>query len=334
MAENSDTGTIEALSVDDAVEGLMQSLEDQAKPEEDTAKDDADEESDALELEADEDVEEDVEDGEEDEQADEDEEDESETTDDEDATLVYELDGEEFTVDELREFKKGAMMQADYTRKSQEVADSKRQIDAMQNELAQERAQLQEYVAALSIGTETETEPDWVELSKRVNVTELEQAKRDWAQGRAERDKQRQQATQLHQALQQQQYEETTKRESQALASYFPEWTDEKVYDEARAELQKTAAQFDVSPEEFAQVLDHRQYRILHALSEAQKKLAEYETAEKTVAKKVVKAKPRLPAGAKTSESKANKEMRRKKRDRFKSTGKLDDAVDYLMGEL
>ena len=93
----------------------------------------------------------------------------------------YVIDGEELTVEQIREFKKGHMRQSDYTRKTQEIARSRQEhAEALelyeylrQNpELAQELADRAPEVRA----TNLTSDPRLQELDMKVRTMEIEKA--------------------------------------------------------------------------------------------------------------------------------------------------------------
>ena len=69
------------------------------------------------------------------------------TTTDEADDLFYDLDGEEVSASQLKEWKAGHMMQADYTRKTQAHADEVKQFKAKQQDFDAKQAQLAEKLA-------------------------------------------------------------------------------------------------------------------------------------------------------------------------------------------
>ena len=62
---------------------------------------------------------------------------ESESEDSEAEELVYELDGEDYTIEQLREFKQGGLRQQDYTKKTTELADNRKAFEARQAQFDQ-----------------------------------------------------------------------------------------------------------------------------------------------------------------------------------------------------
>lgn len=66
------------------------------------------------------------------------------------SALVYDIDGEEVSEDTIREWKAGHMMQADYTKKTQTLADERRDFGQEQEKLKADTDQLSEKVSFVS----------------------------------------------------------------------------------------------------------------------------------------------------------------------------------------
>ncbi len=67
---------------------------------------------------------------------------ESGTTDDSEEELFYQVDGEEISLSEIKKWKAGHMMQSDYTKGKQEVAEKRKQLDEMSTKTNQRLEQL------------------------------------------------------------------------------------------------------------------------------------------------------------------------------------------------
>jgi hypothetical protein len=84
--------------------------------------------------------------------------------------LFYELDGKQYSVQEMTEFKNRGLMQADYTKKTTELAEDRKTFKAEQETeraaLAQERQSLQDMKAQLEVLVKEDEEVDWAELKE------------------------------------------------------------------------------------------------------------------------------------------------------------------------
>lgn len=74
---------------------------------------------------------------------------EEETQEQETELLYYELDGEEVTSEQLREWKSNGLMQADYTRKTQELAESRKEFEAELEKFNGQQSKLSEQLVTL-----------------------------------------------------------------------------------------------------------------------------------------------------------------------------------------
>lgn len=77
----------------------------------------------------------------------------------EEETLYLELDGEEFSLDEVKQWKAGYMMQSDYTKKTQAIADERKALEKEKEALTDLSSQLEVLVAE-------DSEVDWAELKE------------------------------------------------------------------------------------------------------------------------------------------------------------------------
>lgn len=74
---------------------------------------------------------------------------EEEAQDAETDLFYYEIDGEEVSSDQLKEWKSNGLMQADYTRKTQELADSRKEFEAEREQFNSKQSKLSEQLATL-----------------------------------------------------------------------------------------------------------------------------------------------------------------------------------------
>ena len=100
---------------------------------------------------------------------------------------VVEVDGEEITVEELR---RGNLRQRDYTRKTQELAEYRKSVEAQAIEMERERAQYAQMLPALQERLEQkEQEPDWDILYDQ-DPNMARKAERAWQKQQEERQAQ------------------------------------------------------------------------------------------------------------------------------------------------
>ncbi len=308
----------EALSEEDFVQAIMDSQE---QPEAETEAEETEEEAEETPEVAEDQPEA---------ESDETEEDDAEPQDDD----VYQIGDETFTLAELKEWKSNGLKDKDYTQKSQKLSSEKKQFEADRaswdaekvqyvQQIQQQQAQLTDALAAHAIAPLEE--PNWAELKPE----QIGPALAEFNQAKA----QKAQAQKAYQDLQRHQMQETQQREMRSLLQHFPDWSDYTVFQTNHAELVEVAGQYGFTPEEVAATVDHRMYRILHALRTAQAATATEDAAASKASKKLVKAAKKLPPGAKPAKVTAAKKVRQEQKRQLKKTGDLKDFQALLMGE-
>lgn len=149
-------------------------------------------------------------------------------------SATVEVDGEEITVEEL---KRGNLRQRDYTRKTQELAETRRQMEAQAQEIERERAQYAQMLPALQqrIEQSVEQEPDWDTLYD-ADPAMAAKAERQWRKQNEERQAQlqavqaeQQRLQQLQQQKMQQMQAQYVEQQREILPEIIPEWRDSKV---------------------------------------------------------------------------------------------------------
>ena len=151
-----------------------------------------------------------------------------------DLSTTLEVDGEEKTIEELRN---GFLRQKDYTRKTQELAEHRKAVEAKDQEMDRERAEYAQLLPALAerIQQEAKQEPDWDTLydADPVMAAKAERQWRKEQEGRvaqlqavqAEQQRMQQIEAQKHVQMQQSYLEQ----QRQILPDIIPEWRDGKV---------------------------------------------------------------------------------------------------------
>ena len=151
-----------------------------------------------------------------------------------DLSSTIEVDGEEITIEELRS---GHLRQKDYTRKTQELAENRKAMEAQYQEIERERAEYAQLLPAMAerIQQAAEQEPDWDTLydTDPVMAAKAERQWRKEQEGRtaqlqavqAEQQRMQQIATQKQEQMQQSYLEQ----QRHILPDIIPEWRDKKV---------------------------------------------------------------------------------------------------------
>ena len=151
-----------------------------------------------------------------------------------DLSTTLEVDGEEITIEELRS---GHLRQKDYTRKTQELAEHRKAVEAKDHEMDRERAEYAQLLPALAerIQQEAKQEPDWDTLYDADPVMAAK-AERQWRKEQEERAAQLQAVQAEQQRMQQieaqkreQMQQSYLEQQRQILPDIIPEWRDSKV---------------------------------------------------------------------------------------------------------
>jgi len=307
------------LSNDEAAEMLMEPEKETPKADE-AQTDEPEPKEDEAETETEDDAPEEDADGDP-EDADSDE-DEGEVTEDEDEEkdLVEVFDGKEWTPVDREEAKGYGLRQADYTRKTMEVAETKKALEAERETVQNQTAQLKDALARVAIPTEQQ--PNWAEMAATMDPREYNQAQAQWAEQQAQAD----QARQYYQEMQAQEHQEQMKAEQEQLFEAFPDWREPEVFQRAAQEMTTGLTHYGFSEEEIGSMMDHRLFRV----AKDALKYRALEKAKPEVKKKVAKAPKRLKPGSKVSKRQQHQADSRHKIDRLKQTGSLDDAMEAL----
>jgi len=323
-------------SVTEAQEAILSLLEpEEEKPqEEETEPTEVEESQPEEEDESFEEESEEEEEAEEVEEAEEESEDEDEETEiSADDTILY--DGEEYKVDDLI---KGSLRQADYTRKTQALAEERKGFESLMNqynsEISSVQQERQQYVNALgqiiqsSMGNISKFQDiDWDSLKEEDHMEYL--SKKD--ELREAQDKIRQHRDELSRTEQvqkqqeAQQYKQMLIKEHQSMAEKYPDWADAEKRQVIGSKLQSYALSEGYSPEEVASLYDHRALLILD-------KARKYDEVQKANPKaKKLKNKPKVVrSGTGTTKKDSNRAQRKTQMKRLQQTGHVDDAVSLF----
>ena len=151
-----------------------------------------------------------------------------------DLSTTLEVDGEEKTIEELRS---GFLRQKDYTRKTQELAEHRKAMDAQYQEIERERAEYAQLLPAMAerIQQAAEQEPDWDTLYDTDPVMAAK-AERQWRKEQEGRVAQLQAVQAEQQRMQQieaqkreQMQQSYLEQQRHILPDIIPEWRDRKV---------------------------------------------------------------------------------------------------------
>ena len=277
---------------------------------------------------------------EEDESLEEESEEESPDTDEEaeeDLLYAVTVNGEEQEVS-LDELMKGYSRQSDYTRKTQEVSEQRKEFDAMKQNMAQEyqqiQAERQQYTQALQslmegsmAGIDKFANVDW-EVLKETDPIEYVTRKEEFREAQEKvQNLQREQhvAQQRHHAQSQHEHRQMLQQETTALVTALPDWGDSGKQPAIAKNIRSYAMENGFTKEELDSLVDHRSILVL---LKAQK----YDQLQNSdVRGKKLKNKPRVIRSGTGGDKKADSKSRRTaKMKRLRSSGHVDDAASIL----
>ena len=260
------------------------------------------------------------------------EEEEYEVVAEEDLKYTIKVDGEELEVG-IDELKNGYQRQADYTRKSQALAEQRKGTEAIQSERQQLEQERQMYANGLQMLQEQQSSKlqefegtDWTALKQEDPYQYMLQKDeyRD-AQEKVQNVQQQQILIQQEQAeVVQKARSNFVKQEYNRLVDALPEWNDKE--STIKKDVQEYAVSVGFRPEEINQLADHRSVLVI-------KKAMEYDKLTTKVApkKKAVKKVPKVQkAGRGNSNEDIAAEAIKKKRTRLQRSGKQEDAASIF----
>ena len=250
----------------------------------------------------------------------------------EDPSYTIKVDGEEYEVN-LEELKAGYQRQSDYTRKSQALAEGRKENEAIQSERIRLEQERQMYANGLQMLKEQQSAKlqefkgvDWENLKEEDPYAYM--LKKD--EYRDAQDKARNAAQQQQIVQQQQQQQEAQSRATfvqdqySQLVNALPEWGNKE--STVKEDIRKFAISSGYAPEEVDQLADHRSVLIL-------KKAMEFDKLTKKVApkKKAIKKVPKVQkSGRGKVKSEAADDKTKKKRARLRKSGHQDDAASVF----
>jgi len=253
-----------------------------------------------------------------------------EIAEDEEAEFLFEIDGQELTADEIR---KGYLRQSDYTKKTQSLAEQRKEIDALTerynaqlNQIQNERQQYIQHLQALSQNQDPEKkfDIDWERLRledplEYVTKRQEFQEAKDRANELKERAKQ---ARAKAAADQQEQWAKVVEHEKAQLIAALPEWGEPESQRQLATDLRAYAQGVGYSEPEIDSLVDHRSFLVL-------RKAMLYDQLQGANPKaKKLKGKPKvIRAGKGNSPTQQQRDAQKTKRNQLKNTGHIRDAA-------
>ena len=229
------------------------------------------------------------------------------------------------TLDELMQ---GYQLGADYTKKTQEVAEQRKAVEAEQQAIIEAKQVRDTYAQRLqaieeflkqdsdtpeSLAAMKENDP----IGYAEKVADMTLKKEQLAQVHAEQ----QRIAQQQQVERQQNMARFVQQEAQKLSQVLPEFSDPNKGENLRSEIRNYGKSVGFTDQELANVYDSRHVLILH-------KAMQYDKLQKskpTVTKKVAKAPKMVKPGTKVKEG--DRDVRKQQMNKLKQTGRAADAA-------
>ena len=241
-------------------------------------------------------------------------------------TFTVKASGEEkeVTFDELVS---GYQLGSDYTKKTQELAENRKAVEAEAKAIVEAQQVRDTYAQRLQAVEQLLTMNDSPEdiasmkendpIGYAVKVAEMTEKKEQLQAVRAEQQRiaQQQQADRA-QAMQRQIAQESAK-----LAEVLPEFSDKAKGEQLRSEIRNYGKSVGFTDQELSQVYDSRHVLVLH-------KAAMYDKLQKSkpgVQKKVANAPKMVKSGTKVKQG--NNDVQRRQKQQLKGSGKVRDAA-------
>ena len=252
-----------------------------------------------------------------------------EDTQDETEAKVFtvKVDGKEVEVT-LDELQKGYSRTQDYTRKTQQIAEMRKQTEGELQAIRAERAQYAQLLGALSEQVKAAAEPqvDWDRLYQEDPIEYVRQREvmRENREKAAAIQAEQQRLAQLSQQEQAQQLQTLKAKESEKLLEALPTWKDSAKAKAEKAMLVEFGQKMGFSPQELGNIYDHR---VVLALRKAA--LYDQMQSKRKDIKPVTNNGPR-PAkpGAAGRVSQMSDSVRANQR--LAKTGRVDDAASAI----
>ena len=244
--------------------------------------------------------------------------------------FVVKVDGEEQEVT-LAELQAGYSRQADYTRKTQELAQQRRQIEQEIQQAREERERYARQLAEFEAGLQPEPEPtdeQWQQLYEQNPVEWVRQRElmRERREKRERLARERQQLVLRQQQEQARKLQETVQQEQRRLIEAIPEWSDAEKAKVERNDIRRYAHDVGFSDDDIAQVYDHRLVLVLRDAAKYRALMAK----QTKVQPSKPKAPKTAPPGAASTPAEQQTASAKKLKQRLRETGSMRDAAALM----
>jgi len=241
--------------------------------------------------------------------------------------FTVKVDGKEVEVT-LDELQKGYSRTQDYTRKTQQIAEVRKQTEAELQEVRAEREQYAQLLGALQAQVQQAAQPqvDWDRLYQEDPIEWVRQREvmRENQEKAAAIQSEQQRLAQLSQREQLQQREALLAQEQEALVAAIPEWKDAKKAQAEKAMLVQFGQKIGFTPDDLKNVVDHRAVVMLRKAA-----LYDQMMSKRGQIKPVTNNGPRPAKPGAAGRVSSNTEAMRAQQ-RLAKTGRVDDAADAI----
>jgi hypothetical protein len=237
------------------------------------------------------------------------------------------VDGKEVEVT-LDELQKGYSRTQDYTRKTQQIAEVRKQTEAEFQAVRAEREQYAQLLGALEAQVQQVSQPniDWDRLYQEDPIEWVRQREvmRENQEKAAAIQSEQQRLSQLSQQEQAQFMQQKLKQEQEALLAAIPDWKDAKKAQAEKALLVEFGQKIGFTPEELKSVVDHRAVLMLRKAA-----LYDQMMSKRGNIKPVTNNGPR-PAKPGAAGRVSNTTEAVRAQQRVAKTGRVDDAANAI----
>jgi len=241
--------------------------------------------------------------------------------------FTVKVDGKEVEVT-LDELQKGYSRTQDYTRKTQQIAEARKQTEAELQAVRAEREQYAQLLSALETQVQQVAQPniDWDRLYQEDPIEWVRQREvmRENQEKAAAIQSEKQRLAQISQQEQAQLMQQKLQQEQEALLAAIPDWKDAKKAQAEKAMLVEFGQKIGFTPEELKSVVDHRAVLMLRKAA-----LYDQMMSKRGNIKPVTNNGPR-PAKPGAAGRISNNTEAVRAQQRVAKTGRVDDAANAI----
>ena len=326
-SDTTESGNLTVTDAASAIEGMLSAPEDSTEEQPEVVEEQTEEVEEVEEAEDEADYEEAVEATEDEVEEDVESEVEEPEEVEEEQTFTIKAAGEEKEVT-LDELKKSYQLGSDYTKKTQEIAEQRKAIEANAKDILEARKVRDDYSQKLQaveqfLLSNYDTPEDLSAMKENdpigysVKVAEMTEKKEQLQTVQAERAR----LAQEQQTESQAQMQKFVEQEQIKLAESLPEFSDKTKGEQVRNDIRSYGKKVGFTDEELSQVYDSRHVLVLHKAAQYDKLMA----GKAGVKKKVAKAPKTVKSGAKVKQNVTDIQKRQLKK--LQQTGSARDAA-------